>query len=389
MSIVYIIDDDEQIADMLKFAIEATGLPVVIYTDAYEFCKTSVGQGDIILLDLNMPGFDGVEVIRTLASNKCQAKLVLMSGHDLGVLHSAEKLAQAHSLMVEASLTKPIELKKLRTILSEMAEDVPAAESHTSHMHLLPELHELREAILNKDFVLHFQPQINLSTGRISSAEALVRWEHKERGLIYPDLFIELAERHNLIGNLTEQVLDLAMMQCTKWRQNGLDIPVSVNISSENIKGLYLPEQLMDLLDKYQLPPESLVLEVTESALMGELVTSLDILTRLRMKGLSLSIDDFGTGYSSLSQLHKIPFTELKIDKSFVMSMETDNESRAIVKTCIMLGHELNMKVVAEGVESQWIQDDLLQLGCDVAQGYHISKPMPAHDFYEFCKNHL
>ena len=150
-----------------------------------------------------------------------------------------------------------------------------------------------------------------------------------------------------------------------------------------------MPEQLSKLLEDNKLDPNRLVLEVTESALMGELVTSLDILTRLRLKGLKLSIDDFGTGYSSLSQLHKVPFTELKIDQSFVGKISEDDEARAIVKTCIMLGHELNMKVVAEGVENEDVLEHLRRLGCDVAQGYHISRPVSEEDLVAWIKTRL
>ena len=183
--------------------------------------------------------------------------------------------------------------------------------------------------------------------------EALVRWLHPERGLIYPDEFIWLAEKEGLMEDLTRTVIDQSVHQEQQWQNNVKWICVSVNISAIDITSLKLPEQLAELLEANKLSPSKLTLEVTETALMGELVKSLDILTRLRMKGLGLSIDDFGTGYSSLSQLHRVPFTELKIDQSFVISMLEDEEARAIVKTCVMLGHELKMKVVAEGVESK------------------------------------
>ena len=161
-------------------------------------------------------------------------------------------------------------------------------------------------------------------------------------------------------------------------------MPVSINISAHNITSLEFPEQVSELLAAENLTPSSLTLEVTESALMGELVTSLDILTRLRLKGVGLSIDDFGTGYSSLSQLHRAPFSELKIDRSFVISMLADEEAKAIVKTCIMLGHELKMLVVAEGVESRAHLELLREMGCDIAQGYFCQRPMPAAAMIEF-----
>ncbi len=380
MSQVYVVDDDVQMAELLKVAIEGFGMPVTVFNQAQEFLEVSLKHSDIILLDLNMPDIDGIEVIRTLANASCNARLVLISGHDVGVLHSAEQLAQAHALKISASMTKPIRIKQLQELMVELSVESPVVPDTVHSNHLQPELDELHEAIYRREFILHYQPQIDIASGQLSGVEALVRWNHPSRGLVYPDLFIGMAEQYNLIGELTEQILQLSIEQCRQWRSMGLQIPIALNISAENIKGLTLPEHLFELLKANQLDPGNITLEVTESALMGELVTSLDILTRLRMKGFSLSIDDFGTGYSSLSQLHRIPFTELKIDKSFIMSMLNDVESRAIVKTCIMLGHELNMNVVAEGVETAEIYNELKSLGCDIAQGYHIARPMPAEE---------
>jgi hemerythrin-like metal-binding protein/PAS domain S-box-containing protein len=178
---------------------------------------------------------------------------------------------------------------------------------------------------------LHYQPQIDIKSGKLAGVEALVRWEHPDHGLVYPDMFIPMAEKNGLIGDLTEQIIKQAVLQSLSWKEMNFMVQVSVNISAENITSLKLPEQLRIMLDDNKLDPSMLTLEVTESALMGELVTSLDILTRLRMKGIELSIDDFGTGYSSLSQLYRVPFTELKVDQSFVMRMRFDEEAKGIV----------------------------------------------------------
>ena len=215
----------------------------------------------------------------------------------------------------------------------------------------------------------------------------MVRWQHELYGLISPDKFIPLAERHGLMDQLTQQVINMAITQISQLINLQFTFPISVNVSAENINSLSLPEFISRLLQENKLDPTMLVLEITETALMCELVTSLDILTRLRMKGLDLSIDDFGTGYSSLSHLHRIPFTELKIDQSFVKKMDTDDNSRAIVKTYIMLGHELNMSVIAEGVESKEVMNILSDLGCDNAQGYYISRPMPSEHFLQWLQN--
>lgn len=197
-----------------------------------------------------------------------------------------------------------------------------------------------------------------------------------EHGLVFPEQFLPVAEQYGLIGELTYWVIREVVRQESLWVQAGHSVSISVNISTSDITSLTLPEKFAELWIKNNLDPSRLTLEVTESTLMGKLVTSLDILTRLRLKGIRLSIDDFGTGYSSLSQLHRIPFTELKIDQSFVSNMAEDSVGLSIVKTCIVLGHELNMQVVAEGVESQNQLDLLKSLNCDLAQGYFFSKPL-------------
>ena len=379
--IVYLIDDEPEILEFLSTAVELAGLHPKSYDRASTFFETNVdaAPGSILILDLNMPEMDGIEVMRRLTKLANPPKLILISGHDFGVLHAAEQLGQAHNLEIIATLNKPVPFQELRKILNENSELSPVKQRRK------PKIvdrgfsaGELHTAIKENQLILHFQPQIMIKSGEYSGFEALVRWQHPEKGLIFPDLFIPLAEQNGLIGELTAKVIESAVEQQQLLQEKNLNSDVSVNISSEDITSLTLPEQLARLLESRQLDPGLLTLEITESALMGELITSLDILTRLRLKGLRLSIDDFGTGYSSLSQLHRVPFTELKIDRSFVINMVADEQARAIVKTCIMLGHELGMQVVAEGVETKEHLDILSNLGCDIAQGYYISRPVPA-----------
>ena len=380
MKKVYIIDDDALIVEMLSQFISMLGYEVEGFTSALDyFSGYPDGEADnAIMLDLNMPDMDGIEVIRQLAERNSSASLILISGYDTGVLHSAEKLAHAHNLKIIGSLTKPISFTLLESMFEEIGSSRGAQFVDRADAHQSLQLSELRDALSNNQIMLHYQPQIDISSGKLVGVEALVRWQHPSRGLIFPNQIIPMAEEFGLMGDLTAQVIYQAVRQSHKWQEMGLSIPVSVNISAENITSLTFPDQLTELLRRQQFDPSHLTLEVTESELMGELKTSLDILTRLRMKGLDLSIDDFGTGYSSLSQLHRIPFTELKVDMSFVMNMCSDGEAMAIVRTCIVLGHELKMKVVAEGVENETILQRLEDMGCDIAQGYHIARPMDA-----------
>ncbi len=374
---LYILDDDSQYANLLLELAKRSGWSAVAEQSASRFLDYDLSAGGILVLDLNMPEMDGIEVIRALAKEKKRLLLILISGFDARVLHSARQLAEAHDIKVLASLTKPVVRKEFIKALESVAGG-ERTESRPVSRNEPVTAQELTEAIQHRQLVLHFQPQVTIETEALLGVEALVRWQHPERGLIFPGDFIPLAEKEGLIDRLTEVVIILAVEQSRRWQSDGLDVVISVNVSADNIKSLSLPEQLKELTDKHAIEPEKIELEITESAFMGELTSSLDVLNRLRMKGFSLSIDDFGTGYSSLTQLYQAPFTELKIDQRFIMRMIEDKEAMVIVKICIMLGHMLGMRLVAEGVETREVWDELKKLGCDVAQGYFIAKPMPA-----------
>jgi predicted signal transduction protein with EAL and GGDEF domain len=235
---------------------------------------------------------------------------------------------------------------------------------------------ELRRAMDEAELVLHYQPKVDLRTGQAKGVEALARWTHPERGMLSPDEFIPLAERSNLLRPMTLYVLDTAMRQANAWRSKGLDVTVAVNLSMQNMLDLRLPNDLARLLTSWRLPAGSLELEITESTIMADHRRAQTILGRLSKMGVRLSIDDFGTGYSSLQYLQELPVDAIKIDKSFVMSMETDPGNATIVQSTVDLGHNLGLEVVAEGVEDMHTYNKLAALGCDYAQGYFLSKPL-------------
>jgi len=237
---------------------------------------------------------------------------------------------------------------------------------------------ELRHAVERKELILHYQPKIDLKSGRTIGVEALVRWQHPHQGLIHPDQFISLAEHIGVIKPLTLWVLAEATRQGVAWRRAGLEITIAVNLSVRNLHDLHLPDWIAELLAASHLPPEGLNLEITESAIMADPARAMEILTRLRGMGIRLSIDDFGAGYSSLSYLKKLPVTEVKVDKSFIIGMSGNTDDAVIVRSTIDLAHNLGLKVAAEGVESQAVLDRLIAMGCDEAQGYFISQPIPA-----------
>src|SRR3954468_21893188 len=237
---------------------------------------------------------------------------------------------------------------------------------------------ELRRAMDEAELVLHYQPKVDLRTGEAKGVEALARWTHPERGMLSPDEFIPLAERSNLLRPMTLYLLDTAMRQANAWRSRGLEVTVAVNLSMQNMLDLRLPNDLARLLTSWRLPAGSLELEITESTIMADHRRAQTILGRLSKMGVRLSIDDFGTGYSSLQYLQELPVDAIKIDKSFVMSMETDAGNATIVQSTVDLGHNLGLEVVAEGVEDMHTYNKLAGLGCDYAQGYFLSKPLSA-----------
>jgi diguanylate cyclase (GGDEF)-like protein len=240
--------------------------------------------------------------------------------------------------------------------------------------------HDLRNAIRNEELQLHYQPQFNVRHNIISSVEALARWIHPQHGFIPPDTFIEIAEQTGLIQPLTDWVLRTAIKQCAEWRDMGNDLTVSVNLSARNLHDETLGSQISNLLNYWNVAPEKLCLEITETAMMTDPEHARKLLQGLDDLGVRLSIDDFGTGYSSLGYLKKLPVDELKVDKSFVLNMANDESDASIVRATISLAHDLGLEVVAEGVEDQVSQDALSNMGCEYIQGYHIARPMPHHE---------
>jgi EAL domain-containing protein (putative c-di-GMP-specific phosphodiesterase class I) len=251
----------------------------------------------------------------------------------------------------------------------------------SDHDHYSPDrlalVGELRRALEAEELILHYQPQLAL-TGELKSVEALVRWQHPERGLLSPDRFLPLAEHTGLIRPLTRYILDVGLRQLRAWHDAGRDIGLAVNLSARDLLDLNLPDEVLELLNKWSVDPRRLELEITENILLTDPARAGLVLERLGALGVTVAIDDFGSGYSSLNYLRRLPVDVLKIDKSFVLNMATNEHDAVIVRSTIDLGHNLGLRVVAEGVESREIWDRLATLGCDTAQGFHLSRPIPA-----------
>jgi diguanylate cyclase len=238
----------------------------------------------------------------------------------------------------------------------------------------------LRLALERDQLLLHYQPKADLQSGDVRGVEALVRWRHPEHGLLGPGEFIPLAERTGLIHPLTKAVLDTALEQAARWRRAGHSLSVAVNVSTRCLLDPTFPDQVAGQLADREVPPQLLVLEITESAVMADPARALEVLRGLHAIGVALAIDDFGTGYSSMAYLKELPVDELKIDRSFVSQMAASSRDAVIVRSTIDLGHNLGMRVVAEGVETRHAWEKLTALGCDTAQGYYLGRPMPAAD---------
>ena len=374
---IAVVDDNLQLCQLLERFFITKGYQVVVYQCSSAFLAEKSVSFDAVILDLFMPDPDGITVLRTLAEQKYPGAILLMSGEDQSVLRAASELAKAQHLRRLDAINKPFALDGLHEQLLAlwMQQNRPVQ----STAFWSPAVSDLIQAIQNRQLQLYFQPKFKLIHNLPCGFEALLRWHHPEHGLIMPDKFIQIAEQSSdLMQVLTDEVIRLAIAQLADWRESGKVVNLSINVSMLNLVRLDFPEMLQNLLLAQHLSTSQLRLEVTETALMNEVTTSLDILLRLKMKGFCLSIDDFGTGYSSLAQLHRIPFSELKIDRSFVMTMHSCRESKAIVETCIKLGKSLGLSVVAEGVESELILQTLIEMGCDVGQGYFWSKAVSA-----------
>jgi len=377
---ILVIDDDSDIVEVITATAQKLDLCCTAATTPTLFLEALTPDTTLIVLDLLMPEMDGIELLRLLGERQCKAGIVLMSGTGRRIIETAGQFAQSIGLNVVGQLQKPFRSKELEAILSMQREPV-RAQGSGQRLRVASLDVELHNAIERNEFVLHYQPQIDLATDKVIGVEALVRWQHPERGLVFPDDFIAHAEALGLVDRLGWIVANRAMEEVVFLADKDGSVPVlSINVSVYSLRDLKFPDTYLALLEKNNMTAENTILEITESGLIKELSATLDVLTRLRLKRVNLSIDDFGTGYSMMQQLRHIPATELKIDKSFVQNMDGTDSNRVMVQKTIEIGHELGMKVVGEGVETPEQLELLRANGCDIGQGYMFSRPLPIKD---------
>lgn len=383
---VLLLDDDPFVLRLLERQLANLGVEVRHACERAELALAQLAEGsadvDVVFCDLQMPGMDGVEFLRNLVAIDDPPALVLVSGEDTRVLESAERLARAHHLVVLGALHKPFDMGQLRRVIER--HEALARDPTLTGLPSVYSPEELGESIRRGELLNHYQPKVELRTGRVVGVEALVRWQHSRDGLVFPDRFVPIAEQSGLIDALGRAVLGNALAQLRHWRDAGLELHVAVNVSMASLVNLAFPDYVLRETAAAGVPASALVLEITESRLMGDVRAPLDILTRLRLKRVGLSIDDFGTGHSSLAQLRDLPFDELKIDRGFVHGAADHASLAAILDSSLRLARQLEMRSVGEGVEDRADWDHLAACGCDYSQGYFIGRPMPGERLVEW-----
>jgi EAL domain-containing protein (putative c-di-GMP-specific phosphodiesterase class I)/CheY-like chemotaxis protein len=342
------------------------------------------GHFDVIVSDLDMPGMDGMEFLRRLSELPAAPLVVLSTGQAGAIISSVENMAEAYGIRLLGSIEKPATRAKLAAVLGNYAALSEARNASTAPQEGLADL--LPAALENGEIKPWFQPKIEISTNRIVGAEALARWVRPDGSMLLPDRFLRDAERLRLMPLLTETIVARSCEACAQWHRHGISAEVSLNMSPAVLGGGDVADALSTAVTSYGIKPSDVTIELTESAAAKDLGPVLETLTRLRMRGFGLSIDDFGTGYATMQQLTRIPFSELKIDQSFVKAGSSRPASRAVIESSIAMASKLGLRTVAEGVETQAEWQLVRDLGCDLAQGWLLGKAMPLDRFIELAR---
>lgn len=372
-----VLEDDQVIGGIIATLAREIGMQARIAEDAAAFFETLVlWPPTHVSVDLMMPGVDGVEILAALAQLGCRASILIVSGVDARVLASAMRVAHEHELPVLGTLRKPFAHHALKALLSSRTPPGAGASEPQRLTNIGAD--DRQGALARREFVLHYQPKIDLRSGSVVGFEALARWLHPLHGLLAPDVFIGPMEEDGSIVNLSTQVLEQALA----WLGGSCGAlepapSIAVNLSARDIADPTIAGRLADLARRHGVDPARVIVEITETNAMRDPRTALATVTRLRVLGFRVALDDFGTGYSSMAHLARLPLSSLKVDKSFVQSMAASSESHKIVEAIIRLGDSLGLELVAEGVETQETAAQLRDMGCHQIQGYLVAPALP------------
>ncbi|GAB3454332.1 EAL domain-containing response regulator [Massilia terrae] len=333
---------------------------------------------DVAIIDLELQGMDGLELIRNLATLDCHTRLIVTGKQPANLMFSIETLAQVYGLELLGTITKPVNPGKLESLLEnyQPPQPLPAEESAPRFS-----FKDIGAALQRREFEPFFQPKIELATGQVKGLEVFARWRHPEFGLLSPSSFIHALEEHNRIDFLDWSMIELSLERCRSLHDKGIPISISINLAPETLAHPAFIRQMTAALNRHRLMPDYVTFEMPESSVLNSDPNFIERLVRLRMMGFGLAIDDYGTGRSNLQLLARIPFSELKIDRSFVDGASKKLALGTVLKSCLGLAHNLDRMSVAVGVETRQDWDFLQGLGCTYAQGYHIANPMEAQDF--------
>lgn len=373
-----IVDDDDAICAIVSAVAEEVGFSAAACGSADEFRHLHAEiEPTVVVLDLSIRGGDGVELMRFLAEQGTRAGVILVSGAEMRTLSAAERVGAASGLTMLAAIQKPFEPETFRDTLKNAR---GATEPITAEA--------IRSGLAAGEFTAHYLPIAEHKADgswRIAAVEALVRWRHPRREeIVGPGEFMQVAENGGLASHITDFVLQRAVEQARVWHTNGVPIGVAVNFNVGMLADLEVPDRLELLMREYDLDPRYLTLEFTEIAPLEEPRMMIDIMTRLRLKGFRLSLDDFGTGYSSFTQLTRMPFNEVKLDRSLMDDVPGRLESETILRALVQLGQTLGITVCAEGIDREDLLHFLKHLGCDRLQGHLISQPLSSAELTEF-----
>ncbi len=387
---ILIIDDDQNVGDLVSAAAELEEVSSHALLTSLSLQAVNINDFNLLFLDLMMPDRDGIETLRDLLEMNYRGHIVLMSGFDNSVLGTAKELAEEHGLHVLKTLNKPFRITDISEIIAEAKSLKKAEHNHAAHAKV-NSLHpaHIESAIEEKRLEIHYQPQVDLITHRLIGVEALVRIRSNEGELIYPDRFIEVAEKNKLIQSLTKSVIELALRDFTELHGLYNKLTLSINLSTQDLDSLDFIGWLESRVKEVGISTGKIILEVTETEQIWSYSNALEVLSRLRLKGFKMSIDDFGTGNAVLEQIKRLPATELKIDRTFVNDIQANHKSLILIKNTVNMCRELDLDVVVEGIENQETENLLLDLGCKIGQGYLYSKPLPFAEIKQLIEERI